>query len=197
MLIFDVPGGDVFSYRSKLEGMGMSDMQINAVMNTFAREVPDEECVKAYPVDEKEEVKEVKEKKTYTDEDITSVSDLKRYSAGSIVELPSFGDGQPFIARLRRPSLLVLSKNGQIPNSLINQASSLFTKGMSSVSGSKGGSTIGELYDIIEVICKSALVKPTYDEIKAAGLTLTDDQMMAIFSYSQNGISALESFRTE
>lgn len=196
MIIFDVPGGDVISYRERLKAVGMTDAQINAIMNTFAREVPDEECVKAYPTDTKEETKaKVKEKKTYTDEDITSVSDLKRYSAGSIVELPSFGDGQPFIVRLRRPSLLVMSKNGQIPNSLINQASSLFTKGMSSVSGSKGGSTIGELYDIIEVICKSALVKPTYDEIKAAGLTLTDDQMMAIFSYSQNGISALEPFR--
>lgn len=194
MIIFDVPGGDVISYRERLKAVGMTDMQINAIMNTFAREVPDEECVRAYPADTKEKP-EVKEKKVYTDEDITSVSDLKRYSAGSIVELPSFGDGQPFIVRLRRPSLLVMSKNGQIPNSLINQASSLFTKGMSSVSGSKGGSTIGELYDIIEVICKSALVKPTYDEIKEAGLTLTDDQMMAIFSYSQNGISALESFR--
>ena len=196
MIIFDVPGGDVISYRERLKAVGMTDLQINAIMNTFAREVPDEECVKAYPTDTKEEPKaKVKEKKTYTDDDITSVSDLKRYSAGSIVELPSFGDGQPFIVRLRRPSLLVMSKNGQIPNSLINQASSLFTKGMSSVSGTKGGSTIGELYDIIEVICRSALVKPTYDEIKEAGLTLTDDQMMAIFSYSQNGISALEPFR--
>ena len=42
---------------------------------------------------------------------------------------------------------------------------------------------------------KASLEEPSFDDIKEAGLELTDEQMMAIFSYSQEGVKALESFR--
>ena len=47
----------------------------------------------------------------------------------------------------------------------------------------------------MEVVVEAALVSPTMEEIKQAGLELSDDQLMAIFSYTQTGISALEPFR--
>lgn len=131
-------------------------------------------------------------KKEYTESDITSLTDIVKYTGGTIVRLPDFGDGAPFIAKLKRPSMLGLVKAGKIPNSLITQATQLFKSG----AGSLGkGNTVDELYDIIEIVCREAMVKPTYDEIKNAGVTLSDNQLMAIFSYTQNGVKALESFR--
>ena len=40
-------------------------------------------------------------------------------------------------------------------------------------------------------------MEPTLQQIKSAGLELSDDQIMAIFSYTQVGVKALESFRSK
>lgn len=55
----------------------------------------------------------------YTNHQPTSIQDLISYSQGQIVKLPDFSEGQPFYARLRRPSMLSLMSNGKIPNSLV------------------------------------------------------------------------------
>lgn len=139
-------------------------------------------------------IKQVKEKpvKKYTDSDILTFDKLQDINDSAIVELPEFGDGTKFIARLRRPSMLKLCKSGMIPNSLLNQATALFTD--SNVSRKV---SITEIYDICEIICESAFVNPTYEEIKASGIELTDEQIMAVFQYTQGGIKALEKFRNE
>lgn len=125
---------------------------------------------------------------------VTSFEDLKSYSRGQIVELPPFADGQPFVARMRRPSLMVLVKSGQIPNTLLTAANELFSGGASSFDADKLD-MLSDILGICEVIAKASLIEPTYEQIKEAGLDLSDDQMMAIFSYSQNGVEALKSFR--
>lgn len=125
---------------------------------------------------------------------VTSFEDLKSYSKGQIVELPPFADGQPFVARMRRPSLMVLVKSGQIPNTLLTAANELFSGGASSFDADKLD-MLSDILGICEVIAKASLIEPTYEQIKEAGLDLSDDQMMAIFSYSQNGVEALKSFR--
>lgn len=125
---------------------------------------------------------------------VTSFEELKSYSKGQIVELPSFADGQPFVARMRRPSLMVLVKSGQIPNALLTAANELFSGGASSFDVDKID-MLSDILGICEMIAKASLIEPTYEQIKEAGLDLSDDQMMAIFSYSQNGVEALKSFR--
>ena len=170
--------------------MGMTAEQIEAVLGSqeIEEEVKENEEVKTNVVPIQTAYRNVE----YTESDITSLTDIVKYAGGTIVRLPDFGEGAPFIAKLKRPSMLGLVKAGKIPNSLITQATQLFKSG----AGSLGkGSTIDELYDIIEVVCKEAMVKPTYDEIKNAGVNLSDDQLMAIFSYTQSGVKALESFR--
>lgn len=127
---------------------------------------------------------------------ITTVTDLQGYAAGTVVRFPDFGDGQPFVARVRRPSMLVLAKLGKIPNTLLTAAGELFSKGGSGLD-SDNEKMLGDMYDIMSIICEAALIQPTMAEIKGAGLDLSDDQMMAIFNYSQAGIRALESFRKE
>lgn len=127
---------------------------------------------------------------------ITSVSDLQSYAAGVVVRFPDFTEGQPFVARVRRPSLLVLAKSGKIPNSLLTAAGELFAKGGGGLD-SDNDKMLSDMYDIMHIICEAALVQPTLAEIEGAGIQLSDDQMMAIFNYSQAGVKALESFRKE
>lgn len=127
---------------------------------------------------------------------ITSLTDLQSYAAGTVVRFPDFADGQPFVARVRRPSMLVLAKRGKIPNSLLTAAGELFSKGGAGMN-SGNENMLADVYGICEVIARASLVQPTYDEIQSAGMELSDDQIMAIFNYTQNGVKVLESFRKE
>lgn len=125
---------------------------------------------------------------------ITTLNDLQKYAQGNVVALPDFGEGQPFIARLKRPSMLALIKEGKIPNTLLTTANEIFQEGANSLDTADEES-LKNLFGVLDVICQASLVSPTYDEIKQAGLELSDEQLMAIFAYSQQGIKALESFR--
>lgn len=127
---------------------------------------------------------------------ITTVSDLQSYASGTVVRFPDFGDGQPFVARVRRPSMLVLAKQGKIPNSLLTAAGELFSKGGGALD-TDNENMLGDMYSIMDVIATAALIQPTMSEIKSAGIELSDDQMMAIFNYTQAGVKALEPFRKE
>lgn len=125
---------------------------------------------------------------------ITTISDLQSYAYGTVVRFPDFGNGQPFVARVRRPSMLVLAKQGKIPNSLLTAAGELFSKGGAGLDADNEN-MLSDMYNIMEIIATAALIQPSMDEIKSVGLELSDDQMMAIFNYSQAGVKALESFR--
>lgn len=127
---------------------------------------------------------------------ITSAADLQSYAAGVVVRFPDFAEGQPFVARVRRPSMLVLAKQGKIPNSLLTAAGELFAKGGGSLDADNSN-MLRDMYNIMHIICEASLIQPTMQEIEEAGLTLSDDQMMAVFNYSQAGVKALESFRKE
>lgn len=127
---------------------------------------------------------------------ITSVADLQRYAAGTVVRFPDFAEGQPFVARVRRPSMLVLAKSGKIPNTLLSTANELFAKGGAGMD-TDDPKMLGNFYDTCRVICEAALIQPTMAEIESAGIALSDDQIMAIFNYTQTGVKALQSFRKE
>lgn len=127
---------------------------------------------------------------------VTNLHDLQSYSRGVVVRFPDFAEGQPFVARVRRPSMLVLAKSGKIPNALLAAAGDLFSKGGAGLD-TDNASMLGDVYGIVEVICQATLIQPTMAEIEASGMELSDDQLMAIFNYTQTGIEALKSFRKE
>lgn len=127
---------------------------------------------------------------------ITSATDLQNYAAGVVVRFPDFAEGQPFIARVRRPSLLVLAKRGQIPNTLLTAAGELFSKGSEGLDADNIN-MLSDMYDIMHIICEASLIQPSLEEIESIGLDLSDEQMMAIFNYSQAGVKSLQSFRKE
>ena len=124
-------------------------------------------------------------------QEVTSISQLNEYAKGQLVELPSFGEGQPFFARLRRPSMLALAKSGKIPNSLLATANRMFDSSLDT----KNENMLKDFYMVIETILEAAFVEPTYQEIKDAGVQLSDDQMIFVFNYTQQGVRVLEQFR--
>ena len=127
---------------------------------------------------------------------ITTIHELQGYVGGKIVRLPDFAEGQPLVARVKRPSLLIMAKQGKIPNTLLGAAGELFTKGGSGVDADNTR-MLGDMYDVCHLIAEASLVEPSLADIESVGLELTDDQMMALFNYSQVGTKALESFRQE
>lgn len=129
--------------------------------------------------------------------EITSFKDLERYAAGEVVELPPFAQNQPFVARLKRPSMLALVRKGQIPNSLLNAANSMFEQGCSGAFDATNPDTMADMMGVLETMCEASFMEPTYAEIKESGVVLTDQQLMFVFNYAQAGVKALEPFRTE
>lgn len=127
---------------------------------------------------------------------VTPIEEILKKSKGELVELPGFYGNDTLVVRLKRPSMLMMAKTGKIPNSLLSQAGKLFTNGLNSVSKNDDIEMLSELFNILEIICKESLAEPTYDEFKENDIQLTDQQMLAIFNYTQRGVKALENFRS-
>lgn len=200
----------------ELKDMGMDAAQIRAIMTVQnarqveeenSNDIPEGELLPGSEVGEEnpkvvqmQHLVEVHNVPVKSPEQLvpTSIAQIASYKQGTIVELPPFADGQPFVARMVRPSMLALIKAGKIPNSLLNQATSLFANGTGALNaGGKAATNLNELFDVIDVIVNAALLEPTLDEIHSVDMELTDDQLMAIFSYTQRGVKALEQFRTK
>ncbi len=123
---------------------------------------------------------------------VTSLEKLKSLSEGQEVELPGWDD-EPFICKLKRPSLLGLVEGGQIPNPLLNAAYILFNGAKSQ----KDVLNMKEQKEILDIVARAAMVEPTYQQIKDIGLELTDLQLLDIYNFTQLGVRSLISFRTK
>lgn len=127
---------------------------------------------------------------------VTTIQDIQRYAQGAIIELPGFGPNQPFIVKMKRPSMMNMATEGRIPNELLVKANQLFANGTGSLDDKDPG-MLKEFKEVIDTIVEATLIEPSYHDIKAAGMELTDEQLMAIFGYVQNGVKSLENFRNE
>lgn len=124
---------------------------------------------------------------------VTKIEDIKDYGVQE-VELPGFIPGEPFVVKMRRPSLIKLAKEGQIPNQLLGAAAKLFQRGMSP---GNNGESFKEMGEAAYFLAKAALVEPSFEELEAAGIELTDDQLIHIYLYTQKGVQMLKGFRAE
>lgn len=125
---------------------------------------------------------------------VTSINELRALGTIKEVELPGWNAGETVTFKLGRPSLMLMARDGRIPNRLLKTAQELFT-GSAGAAASETG--FQDMVDVMLTVVKATLIEPTYDEIQRAGIELTDEQMVAIFQYSQNGPKALERFRTK
>lgn len=126
---------------------------------------------------------------------VTELSKLIESAKGEIVQLPGFTEDVPFFARVRKPSLLGLVKAKKIPNNLLIKTNELFIQDGTGFD-TDDANMMEDLCNVLDVIAQETLVEPSYDDLKNNGVELTDQQRTALFSYSQQGIKALEPFRT-
>lgn len=124
----------------------------------------------------------------------TTIAQLTAYKGGEVVELPGFVSDEPFYCRLSQPSMLFLAKTGHFPNQLLARAGDLFKGGAAAVDPDDDD-TLSQMYDVMHIICESAMIEPTLADVEDAGLQLSDAQMTAIFAYTQRGINKLTQFR--
>ena len=83
-----------------------------------------------------------------------------------------------------------MAASGAIPNPLMKTARRLFYSGVS-----PDGGDLAEEGRVLLEIARAALVKPSFDELRKAGIELTDEQLVAIFQFTQLGVKALDRFR--
>ena len=120
---------------------------------------------------------------------ITSIEEIKDRMAERVVELPGFGDGAPFAARVRRLGLLEMVQGGDVPNELLSTVNELYTKGTGGLRSIKDAAQVYHYY------AARVLVEPSLRQIEEAGLQLTDRQLMAIYFYGIGGAESLKIFR--
>ena len=123
---------------------------------------------------------------------VTSIEKLKQLSHGQEGELQGW-DEEPFVCILKRPSLLGLVENGDIPNPLLHAAYILFNGS----NDPKDQINLKEANDLYRIIAKAAMVNPTYQDVIDAGLELTDMQLLEIYRFTQLGVKSLISFRSK
>lgn len=128
---------------------------------------------------------------------VTSLNQLKDYMNGAVVRLPDFAEGQEFYARLKRPSLLRMVQNGVIPNELLTKTNELFVNSDTLESDVDNEKLMSDMMQIFEVVADATMIEPTYQELKDNGVELTDQQLMFLFSYSQQGVNTVSNFRGE
>jgi hypothetical protein len=98
--------------------------------------------------------------------------------------------GEAVEVELTRPSILALAAAGAITNPLLKTARRIFYAGLS-----PDGGDLAEEGRVLLEIAKAALVKPAFHELETAGIALTDEQLVAIFQFTQLGAKALDRFR--
>lgn len=129
---------------------------------------------------------------------VTSLEQLKNIKLNDVVELPSFDDGTPFIAELKKPNMMMLMANGSIPNNLLNIAMDIFKDNKTKEVVDKALNNAKDfqvLTNLLVVLAEACLVKPSYKQLKDLGIELNENQLSAILTYSQGGLKALETFR--
>lgn len=132
---------------------------------------------------------------------VTTFEDLQKYSQGVLVELPSFSESQPFVCRLKRPDLIDIVTN-DIPNELMGVVYKLFQpdeekKQEKEETPEEAFELSREVKEVFERIAKAAMLEPTYEDVKNAGMELTMLQLTEIYNYVNLGVEKLKFFRSE
>jgi hypothetical protein len=119
---------------------------------------------------------------------VTNTDDLqkvrKSFKEGEVVELPGFDTDKPFVAKLKRVSLLDLVGSETLPNTLLGAVQEIYE--------GKQRADIKKYADVLNVIASAALLEPVYEDVKDI---LTAEQKVAILSYTTHGVSGLLPFR--
>lgn len=126
---------------------------------------------------------------TEENKSVTPIDELLKRSGSQIVELPGFGDGKPFYAKLRRVTILEMAHKGEIPNELLTAVHKLYSDGLD------GKADLAKQGETLRFFAEKSLVEPTLKELDENGIKLTDQQLNCIYIYSVRGEELLSRFR--
>jgi len=121
----------------------------------------------------------------------TSIDKIKLFAGTQEVELPGWEDGEPFVCKLRRPTLYAMMAEGGIPNPLLPVVAELFSGNPARIAQLP----TGEMVQGVMKIAKMALVEPSAKSLEAAGVYLTDLQVNEIYAFVIGGAAGLDRFR--
>lgn len=124
---------------------------------------------------------------------VSSLEEIIAAAAPERVELSGWQPGQKWAAQLRRPSLVNMAVDGDVPNPLLGVVSNMLAGGAAAVKAGGEESANAALKHIV----RAALKQPTLAELEAAGVELTDDQYMEIYAWVLGGLDGLARFRRE
>jgi len=120
---------------------------------------------------------------------VTSLARIKEMAEGEVVSFTGWTD-EPFVAKVKQVSMLGLVTQGLIPNTLMSAANQVFNG-----TSAKKGVDMKETTKIMDIIIGEVLVEPKLSDLTDAGVSLTDQQRMELFNYSQSGVKGLYRFR--
>jgi len=121
---------------------------------------------------------------------ISRIEDILEDAGEKVVELPGWSSAKPFVAKLRRVSLLDKMREGKIPNHLVGAVMELYQTATVKSSGN-----MKVLAETMLYIAGLALVEPTMQALTEAGIELTDLQVTKIYTFAMQGVDALRPFR--
>ena len=123
---------------------------------------------------------------------ITQMQDIVAQAAPEEVTLSGFKPNTEITVLLRSPSLYALLAENALPNPLLPVVNKLFSDGPQAqdVAGPDA-----EFARALRVIARETLVQPKLSELEAAGVQLTDRQLLEISVYATRGPAALAAFR--
>lgn len=113
------------------------------------------------------------------------------------VLIPGFEVGdEPIPIKVRTLNMMSIVGNKSIPNSLMASVQKVFKLGGASQEKAEEMAldNIESLVELLVYICDKAMVEPKYSEV---GEYLTQEQMMAIFNFTQGTVNTLMPFRNE
>lgn len=105
--------------------------------------------------------------------------------------LSGWAPDEEFQVKLRRPTIYNMAAMGYIPNPIMGAVQTMFSgnsQKIDAIDARKQG-------EAVVAMAKFAMLEPTYQEVIDAGLMLTDDQLIEIYTFALGGAPALAAFR--
>ena len=123
---------------------------------------------------------------------VTDIQEMLKRGGAQEVVLSGWDEDEVTV-KLKRPSLFNMAAAGHIPNPLMSVAEGMFMANQGAIR--KAG--LEDTAKVLALIAREALVSPTYEELKEAGLELTDCQLSEIYASVIGGAARLKAFRSK
>ncbi|MGO3751213.1 MAG: hypothetical protein ACTJGH_00430 [Peptoniphilaceae bacterium] len=122
------------------------------------------------------------------------ILDLKDIKDTTTIEIPDFDGIETVEVEVRRPKLMAMVENGEIPDPLMGAAYAAINGYNKTKEDENIEKEAKRTIDIMNLYCKVCLVNPTFEDFKEF---MTDDQKTAITSWAIAPAEKLRFFRNK